>query len=161
MEEDVKQVTPSMWASFPQASAVKTPPKPSAGALCRRVFAPILVAAFLIGGYEAHLALQSPGKVIRHDLTRAGSEVARLPWSTLRAHVQQSVSRHFSGYGTTVDPAGFPTFVKVTLHDLDPEVCRDAYRMAERIEGEVVIEIEGRGDMTCHDRKAITWRIMP
>jgi hypothetical protein len=49
----------------------------------------------------------------------------------------------------------------VTLHDLNPDVCRDAYRMAARIEGEVVIEIEGRGDMACHDKKTITWRIMP
>ena len=129
--------------------------------LGRQLFASVVAAGLLIGGYEAQRALEPPGEVIRDELIYAGSDVARLAWSTPGKRVQQSVSRYFSNYPATVDPTGFPTYVTVTLHDLDPDVCRDAYRMADRIEGKVVIEIEGSGDMDCHDRTDITWRIMP
>jgi len=157
------QLTMSMSAVSSQVSAARVPSaKTIVATLCRRILPPMLVAAVLMGGYGAYFSLQSPGEVIRHDLTRAGSRVARLPWSTPREHVQQSVSRYFASYPATVDPAGFPSYVRVTLRDLNSDVCRDAYRKAARIEGEVVIEIEGRGgDMACHDQKTITWRIMP
>jgi hypothetical protein len=135
--------------------------KALAAALGRWVFAPMLVAAALIGGYEAHLALESPGGVIRHDLIQAGTEVAQLRWSAPRERVRQSVSGHFPGYRASVDAAGFPVYVTVTLNDLDRDACRDAYRTARRIEGRVLIEIEGPGDVACQDGTALTWRIVP
>jgi hypothetical protein len=135
--------------------------KAPGAALCRRLLAPMLVAGIIIGGYEVHRALESPGKVIRHALIQAGSEIAVLPWSTPSERVSQGVLRHFPSYRATVDAAGFPAYVTVTLNDLDHATCRDAYRLAERIEGYVVIAIEERGETVCQDRAAITWRIMP
>ena len=129
--------------------------------LGRWVFEPTLVAVVLIGGYRGYLALESPGTVIRRDLIRAGAEVAELPWSAPRELVRQSVSRHFASYRASADAANFPAYVRVTLKDLDRETCREAYRAARRIEGRVVIEIEGPGDLACQDGAALTWRIMP
>ena len=130
-------------------------------ALWRRLLAPILVTGAIMCGYEALLALASPGKVIRHDLIRAGWAVSGLPWSTPSDRVRQTVSRYFSGYRVSVDAAGFPNYVTVTLKDLGRNVCRDAYQEAGQVDGEVVIVAEGRADAACQDRAAITWRIMP
>src|ERR1700746_3754182 len=92
---------------------------------------PRLVAGTIIGGFEGHRALESPGQVIRRELIHAGSEIAALPWSTPSERVRQGVVRHFLSYRATVDAAGFPAYVTVTLNDLDRAACRDAHRLAE------------------------------
>jgi hypothetical protein len=128
----------------------------------RWLLVPVLIAAVILtGAYEAHLALQSPGAIIRHGLVRAGVEVADLAWSTPTARVQQTVSQHFPDYRATVDAARFPADVTVTLHDLDPATCRAAYRSAARIEGRVVIALQGPGEPACRGATSLTWRIMP
>jgi hypothetical protein len=130
----------------------------------------VLSASVLIGVYEAHLALEPPGPVIRHDLVRAGADVARLHWSAPSERVQEVVSRHFPGYRVSVDAAWFPSYVTVTLHDLSDADCRSAHRMpdlvldgqppADRIEGLVVVAME-RPDTTRAHGSSLTWRIMP
>jgi hypothetical protein len=130
-------------------------------AIGTRLLGAMLIAGAVIGGYEALLALESPGKVIRHDLIRAGWAVSGLRWSMPSDRVRQIVSGYFSDYRASVDAAGFPAYVTVTLHDLGRNVCRDAYEQAGRIDGEVAIAAEGRPDVACHDRAAITWRITP
>lgn len=137
----------------------------SAKAIGRRVrawiVAPALATLALAGGYEALSALQTPGYVIRHELVAAGAAVARLPWSTPAAGVQQIVAQQFGRHRATVDAAGFPVFVEVTLHGLGPDDCRDAAGLA-RIEGQVVIVAERRGGSdACRDEGVMTWRIMP
>jgi hypothetical protein len=119
-----------------------------------------LSATVLIGVYAAHLALEPPGAVIRHDLVRAGADVARLDWSAPSERVQETVSRHFPGYRVSVDAAPFPSYVTVTLHDLSDADCRGAHRFADRIEGLVVVAME-RPDTTCAQGSSLTWRIMP
>jgi hypothetical protein len=135
--------------------------KPLAAALCRWLLAMMLAAGVLGGGYALQLALETPGQVIRHDLTRAAAELARLPTLMPSDRVEQTLSRYFAGYRASVDATGFPASVSVTLRDLDPDTCRDAYRKASRIEGTVVVAIERHGDPICRDQTAITWRIMP
>jgi hypothetical protein len=130
------------------------------GALRRWLLVPALAAAVLVGGYEACVALEPSGAAIRHDLARAGAEVASLSWSTPKDRVEQAVARRFPGYVVTVEAAGFPVSVTVTLHDLDRAACRDAYRIADRIDGEVVIAME-RPDPPCQDSTSLAWRIMP
>ncbi len=41
-----------------------------------------LIAIALVGGEEAFLVLQSPGREIRRELAAASAEVGRLSWST-------------------------------------------------------------------------------
>jgi hypothetical protein len=127
----------------------------------RATLVPVLLAAALIGGYEVHRAWETPGRVIRHDLIHAGSDLAALPWLTPRDDVRRIVLRHFPSYRATADVADFPSAVTVTLHDLDREACLDAYRMTKRIEGQTVIAMEPGGDMTCQDHAVLSWRIMP
>jgi hypothetical protein len=130
-------------------------------AIGTRLLGAMLIAGAIIGGYEAFVALESPGTVIRHDLIRAGRAVSGMSWSMPSDRVRQRVSGYFSDYRASVDAAGFPAYVTVTLHDLGRNVCRDAYEQAGRIDGEVAIAAEGRPDVACRDRAAITWRITP
>jgi hypothetical protein len=135
--------------------------KPLAAALCRWLLLMLLAACVLGSGYALQQALETPGQVIRHDLTRAAASVARLPTFMPSDRVEQTVSGYFPGYRARVDATGFPASVSVTLWDLDPDTCRDAYRRASRIEGTVVVAVEEHGDRTCRDRTQITWRMMP
>ena len=130
-------------------------------AVSTRLLAAMLVVGAIIGGYEAILALESPGKIIRRDFIYAGRAVSGMSWSMPRDRVQQIVSGYFSDYRASVDATGFPAYVTVTLRNLGRNVCRDAYEKAGRIDGEVVIAAEGQADAACHDRAAITWRITP
>ena len=147
--------------SLDSHSAALASVKPLAAALGRWLLVVMMAAGVLAAGYAPQLALETPGQVIRHDLTRAAARVARLPSFMPSERVEQTVSRYFPGYRGSVDATGFPASVSVTLRDVDPDACRDVYRKAVRIEGEVVIAIEGNGDRTCRHRTAITWRIMP
>jgi hypothetical protein len=132
------------------------------GARLRRwILSSVLAAALLIGGYEAYRGLESHGAIIRHDLARAGGEVASLSWSTPRERVAQAVYRRFPGYQVTVEASGFPAYVMVTLHDLNRADCRAVRRLADRIEGNVVIAMERSSGAACQERTSITWRIMP
>jgi hypothetical protein len=137
----------------------------SAKAMGRRlrawIMAPALTALVLAGGYEALSVLESPAYVMRHELVAAGAAVERLPWSTPADGVQQIVAQQFGNHRVTVDAKGFPAYVKVTLHGLGPDDCRDAAGLA-RIEGQVVIVTERStaGD-ACGEDGAMTWRIMP
>ena len=124
------------------------------------LWALVLSASVLIGVYAAHLALEPAGAVIRRDLVRAGTDVARLDWSAPSERVQETVSRHFPGYRVTVDAARFPSDVTVTLHDLSDADCRGAHRFADRIEGLVVVAME-RPHTACVHGSSLTWRIMP
>jgi hypothetical protein len=134
--------------------------RPVSAGLRRFVIAPLLAAGLLFGGHEAYVALEPPGAVIRQDLTRAGREVANLSWLTPVERVEQTVSRHFPGYRVSVDAARFPAYVTVSLHDLDHAACRDAYRLADRIEGRVVIAMQ-RPETPCEPGTSLIWRIMP
>jgi hypothetical protein len=125
------------------------------------IVAPALAALALAGGYEALSLLETPEYLIRHELVAAGAAVERLPWSTPTAGVQQIVAQQFGHYRATVDARGFPVYVKVTLHGLSPDDCRDAARLA-RIEGQVVIVAERPAEgEACREDGATTWRIMP
>jgi hypothetical protein len=150
-----------MSTTAPDARFAAATPKGFVAVLCRRLLALLLVAGVLIGGYETYLGWASPGALIHHDLVRAGAEVASLPWSTPIERVQQTVSRDFPGYRARADASHFPAYVTVTLQDLDRADCDAAQRVADRIEGAVVIAMEPSNEAACQERTSITWRIMP
>lgn len=153
----MSRATPShnhVCAEVAWAKALDAPP-------LRRLLAPALAAGGLIAAGVVPLALQSPGALLRRDLASAGSEVGNLPWSTPTGRVQGAVARHFPGYRVTVDAAGFPDHVTVTLHDLDRAACQSAYRSADRLEGRVVIALETSDGTACRNGISLTWRIAP
>ena len=124
----------------------------------------VLAAAWLVlvAGYETSLALQSPAQRIRHELTAAASDVRALPWTRADDRVQFAVARNFDDRAYRVDTTKFPSEVTVTLLSLDKSTCMEARTASRRIEGPVVVALEGyRSAADCRDDNAMVWRIMP
>jgi hypothetical protein len=116
----------------------------------------------LLAALQFWLALQSPGRVIERQLVAAAHETAALPWSRPLDQVQLAVGRYFAGRNVEVDARRFPVEVLVTLNALDRNTCLQARAEARRIEGEVVIALEGyRTAADCAERNRMLWRIMP
>ena len=119
-------------------------------------------AILLVAAHQVTQALQTPAQSIRGALTAAGDEAASLPWNRSPEQVQLAIGRHFSGHDFRVLPARFPAEVAVVLADLDRETCLEARALARRIEGDVVITLDGYGSATdCQAKNAMTWHIMP
>ncbi len=119
-------------------------------------------AMLLVAADQFWLALQTPAQAIRDGLVSAADATADLPWTTPRAEVQVAVGGYFPGRAVRVDAARFPVEVSVALDDIDRATCLEARRSAGRIEGAVVVALEGyRSAADCRTRNAMTWRIMP
>jgi hypothetical protein len=119
-----------------------------------------LIAAAFLGGGLWH-ALQSPGQTIRDELAAAAADVTTAPANLPVEDLKRSVKRHFVGEDVTIDPAGFPARVAVTLHGLDRSACVDAARVAGRIEGLAVVELQGyRSARECGERNDMRWQIL-
>jgi len=122
----------------------------------------VAAALLLVAAYEVSQALQTPAQSIRGALTAAGDEAAALPWNRSPEQVQSAIGRHFGSRDFRVLPAGFPAQVAVTLAGLDRETCLEARTLARRIEGDVVITLDGYGSANdCQATNAMTWHIMP
>jgi hypothetical protein len=120
-----------------------------------------LIAAAFLGGGLWH-ALQSPGQAIRSELTAAAADMTSAPATLPPEELQRNAKRHFLGQEVTIDPAGFPARVAVTIHGLDRDTCVDAASVARRIEGLAVIELEGyRSADDCGERNDMRWQILP
>jgi hypothetical protein len=119
----------------------------------------VIAAAFLGGGLWH--AFQSPGETIRSELAAAAADVTSAPATLPAEELRQSVKRHFFGYAVTIDPAGFPARVAVTIHGLDRSACIDAASVARRIEGLAVIELQGyRSAEECGAENDMQWQIL-
>lgn len=132
----------------------------------RHVAWPSWALAFLaiafIGGNEFVLAMQSPGQTLRGELAAAAATVRASPASGSADELRRAVQRHFRDQAVRVDPTGFPAHVAVTLYGLDRDTCLDAEATARRIEGLVVVDLQGyRSAADCRDENDMTWRIMP
>ena len=120
-----------------------------------------LIAVAFLGGGVWH-ALQSPGQAIRSELAAAAVDMASAPANLPSDDLKRSVKRHFIGQEVTIDPAGFPTRVAVTLHGLDHSACIDAASVARRIEGLAVIELQGYWSAAdCGEHNDMRWQILP
>jgi hypothetical protein len=107
-------------------------------------------------------ALQSPAEGIRQQLAAAAYETRALPWRQSPEAVQAAVGRYFDGRTVSIDPARFPVEVRVRLQGLDHSTCLEARQVARRIEGPVVVALEGYSAAAdCADKNTMIWRIMP
>jgi hypothetical protein len=143
-------------------------PRPSIAAglagLLRRIPRSVRVLALVLGAVFAAqqlvLALQTPGQAIRAALAGAAAEV-QSPRVQPTDAVRRAILGHFRAYDATLDARAWPQ-VAVTLRGLDADTCRDVQAAARRIEGLVVVQLEGYRDaVTCRDSNDMTWRIMP
>jgi hypothetical protein len=124
----------------------------------------VLMAAWLVlaAGYETSLALQSPAQRIRYELKAAAADLHALPWTRADDRVQLAIARNLDDRAFQVDVAKFPAEVAVTLPSLDRKTCIEARTAARRIEGPVVVALDGYGSVAdCRDDNTMVWRIMP
>lgn len=118
----------------------------------------MLVAA----GYQMWVALQTPAQSIRYALTAAGEDAAGMPWTRNGEEIRLALARHFAGRNARVESSRFPAEVAVVLDGLDRATCLEARTLTRRIEGNVVIALDGYGSATdCGERNAMTWHILP
>jgi hypothetical protein len=122
----------------------------------------VVLAAMLVTGQHATMALRSPGHVIGDSLRAAAGELKHAPGTLPGDESLRAIPGHFRRWQATIDPTGFPAEVAITLYSLDRVTCREAAAVARRIEGWVVIELEGyRTIGACRDENDMTWRLMP
>jgi hypothetical protein len=133
-----------------------------AAGLLRRATAPLLILALLATGYQLYLASLTPGQVVKRELAAAAATLPSLAWNAPAETVRQGLARHFTDGSATIDLAGYPAQVAVTLHDLDRDACLDARMVARRIEGSVVIDLDGyAAPAACAAHNEMTWRLQP
>jgi len=121
-----------------------------------------LAAAATLGALAFLFASEPHGGAIRGDLAAAASRLKDLPANASAARIAADLRGKFTGEDATVDPSEFPAAVTVTLHALDRASCATALRSARRIEGRVVVVLEGYASSAdCADSNDMTWRLMP
>jgi hypothetical protein len=112
---------------------------------------PVLLTAF-----EPH------GVALRHELRAAGAALEAPFTLQSTPALQQGIRRHFAGHDATVDTHRLWPVVAVTLHGLSREDCLNALRDTRRIDGTVVIALQGYGStIDCGPRNDMTWWLMP
>jgi hypothetical protein len=130
--------------------------------LLRPIAVPALAVALIVMGYQLFVAALTPGETIERQLTSAAATLDRIAWDAPSEKIRQAVSGHFADGVATVDLSQFPAQTAVTLHGLSRAECLDAAQVTRRIEGQVVVELEGYATAAdCHERNDMTWRIMP
>ncbi len=122
-----------------------------------------LAAAAFIGAQQVAVALQTPAQTIRGELQSAAAETrARLSFQPPTAEDQRAITQHFRAYPVTVEAARLWPQVKVTFHGLDRNTCLEAQSVARRMEGLVVVDLQGyRLPSDCMAANDMTWWIMP
>ncbi|HUH83524.1 MAG TPA: hypothetical protein VLX85_02885 [Stellaceae bacterium] len=151
-------------------TTVNQPPSLSlfAGARARIAALPriwrALAAAVLLApvGYQAVLALETPGQSLRRELVAAADEAGALPWNRSPEQVRHAIGRYFADHAVTVDSRRFPVEVLVAVQNIDRTTCAEASEVAQRIEGSVVVALDGfRSAADCGDENRMVWHIMP
>jgi hypothetical protein len=136
--------------------------RPGRMARPRHPFRTLMAAALALGAVAFLFANEPHGGAIRGDLAAAASRLKDVPQNASDARVDAVLRDEFVGEDATIDPSDFPTAVAVTLHGLDRASCLDALRTARRIEGGVVVQLQGYGSgAECGDNNEMTWRLMP
>jgi hypothetical protein len=124
----------------------------------------LVVAILLSWAVEAgvYAAFEPPGAALRHELTAAAA-VLQVP-VTLQSTpaLAQAVGRPFRTRDATIDTHRLWPIVAVTVHGLSREACLDALHDTRRINGNVVIALQGYGSSTdCAVENDMTWWLMP
>ncbi len=129
----------------------------------RARLAPLVRALIvLFGGLVVIPSHATPGHVIRSELASAAADLRDLPWGASANRVQLSLAGNFRGQRFSIDASEFPVSVAVTLGGLGRDACLDARRFAHRIEGPVVVLLDGYGDAAaCGEANDMTWRFLP
>ncbi|HUZ73256.1 MAG TPA: hypothetical protein VMU87_09730 [Stellaceae bacterium] len=119
-------------------------------------------AAAIVAGCVVLFASESPDAALRGDLAAAAAAVGALPPNATARDVTQALKTPLRDRVITVDATRFPTVVGVTFHALDQRSCIAARASARRLEGAVVVELDGYdAPADCRGRNDMTWHFMP
>ena len=119
-------------------------------------------AAAAVAALAILFAAPSPGAAIHSDLAVAADALRALPQAATQARVDEAVEAAFHGRAVSVDASGFPVAVAVTVRGLDRKSCIEAESAVRRLEGAVVVELQGYGSPDdCTAKNDMTWRLMP
>jgi len=79
-----------------------------------------------------------------------------------RDGVHDAIAASFRNFDAGIDASLFPAEVDITLHDVDGVTCLEVEDEARRIEGPVVVQLEGyQSADACRQHNVMTWRLMP
>ena len=117
---------------------------------------------FALAALVMFVGLPSSGRAIKSDLAAAGEAVRTLPPTTQPDKVKEALHAALGGRAARIDASGFPRVVAVTLLGLDHASCAEAVSSAHRLEGAVVIQLDGYDNASaCGSDNDMTWKIMP
>jgi hypothetical protein len=119
-------------------------------------------ATAAVGVFTMLAMPERPESVIGGDLASGASALNDLPANATRDAVRRTLESSFPGNAVSVDAGRFPTAVDVTLQGVDRPTCVSAASSARRIEGKVVIELQGfSSPAACRAANDMTWRFLP
>jgi hypothetical protein len=124
----------------------------------------IVLAILLSWGaeYAVYSAFEPHGTALRHELQGAAAvlqtQLTLQPTPVLR----QEIREHFPEGDAEIDTQHLWPIVAVSLHGLSRGDCLDALHHARRVNGAVVIALQGYGSaVDCRDQNDMTWWLMP
>ncbi len=124
-----------------------------------------LVLAILLSWgaeYGVYRAFAPHGEALRHELKGAAAALhTRLVLQPTPA-LRQAIRRHFRESEVAVDTTRLWPTVAVSLRGVTRADCLDALHEARRIDGAVVIALQGYGSTAdCQEQNDMTWWLMP
>jgi hypothetical protein len=128
-----------------------------------RLVVVLLVAVVVVIAFR-HLVESTPsrGPAIRDALVAAAAKLKSLPANTSQDAVTDALAPLFRSFDARIDASRFPAEADVTLRGLDGVTCLQSEDLTRRIEGSVVVMLEGYGEpASCRSTNAMTWRLLP
>jgi hypothetical protein len=131
------------------------------------VWAFACIGAALLAGYQLSIPLEEPpADAIRRELKAAAAEIAAEMRSQLvlgpRPAALAAMRGHFSGQDVSIATSPASSIIAVTLHGVDREACVEAAAKVRRIDGSVVVMLQGYSALEdCGSWNEMTWWIMP
>ncbi|HXZ02902.1 MAG TPA: hypothetical protein VEI03_23140 [Stellaceae bacterium] len=125
----------------------------------------LLVAAAHQFDFAAHrldVAAPAQALAIRAALFELAAATRALPAGMTGDSAAKALYRHVADRDALLDVTRFPSEVDVTFRGLGRAACIETESMARRLEGSVVVQLEGYATASdCGGSNAMTWRIMP
>ena len=120
------------------------------------------IGAALLAGYQRFVLPESSADAMRSELKAAAAEMRTQLVLEPSPAVLAAMRRDFSGQDVSIAKTPASSIIAVTLHGVDRGACVEAAAKVRRIDGPVVVMLQGYGaPEDCGSRNDMTWWIMP
>jgi hypothetical protein len=121
-----------------------------------------LAIVVLVSLYHFSNTTPSRGLAIRGALIAAAAKIKLMPANEGADGIRTDLTPYFRGFDADIDASRAPTEVDITLRDLDGVTCLEAEDVARRVEGLVVVQLDGYGTAAaCSKKNTMRWRLLP